>query len=313
MSEFEKKFTQLLLEKDKTAARDHIVSAKAKKTDDGITYPQLEEMTRMAKSRAIVLLEAKTDQVQQEAMAPKFLKMGTDALMDELVRQVQSYKNDGGPAGDEVHKKGQTAAPTPPSDEQEDEQEDEPEGEEEEPEKKDPPPKKKTRKKRGVSARKPSKTDETPPEDENEPQEPAQAQEQPPASVVDPSEIVDLVGERVAALLNKYTSALNEGVLKEMQVNLKSLAKKVENAKDKEERVEQAIKSVQAVRQDMGAIYEQQLYIMFAIDFLGGNLTNMSPEEFRECAKAYMIDQIESKQAGNQEEDAADDGGEKTD
>ena len=314
VTEFENEFTQLLQQKKLDEAKDLILSAKAVKNESGgKDYPDFEGMTRMGRSRAIVLLEGKSTKVIQEAIYPRFLKMSTDGLMTDLVKHVESIKANGTPADLNKHPK---AAPGPVGggDNEEDGEEKEEEKEEPKNEEEKPAKKKKAKKKRKVSA---SRKTEEPAGDEKE-----APKEEERKSDIEPS-LKDLGYPDVDSDMGKLLKYIDDLGLDEIEdkvddvhadmedlgakfdelggelvVNLKGMIGALQQNKDQEQRLKDAVSEVQELRKAVGVLHEQQGFMVAAVNFLGGNLTDLSPNEFHAAVRVYyesLLDEAEEK------------------
>jgi hypothetical protein len=328
-TDFERTFSQLLQEGKKDEAKSHLLSCSTSKNKETgvVTYPDLEGLTRMSRSRAIVLLEGQTSQIEQEAMAPKYLRMTSPNLLAVLTEQVESHKAKGQPAKKAGKKKkagprgiNGAAKPAPKakaadtSEQEEEEQEEEETVEDTQPKKRGRPrgaKDKKPRKRRGISA----KQEEAPPEDEQdaaedeeeakddseptpEEKKPQMAAQEPPQA--DPSKLMDMI--------------------EQININVNALGTQMGKFKGQELNVTQELadqeKFMRGLAKNQQVIYEQLGFLVSGVQVMASELFGKSPDEFHQQVIEYMDEEAEKAkkllpntvQDEDKEEDAANSG-----
>lgn len=268
-SEFEKKFSSLLQEGKKDEAKDHLAAGG---TGD------LEGLTRVAKCRAVVLMQGQADDVKNAAMAPKWLKLSKAQLFEVLQQGVEEFKSSG-KAKAKTKKKAKGTLPgkkktrrglppgggPPPEGEDTEESEEPKETAEEE-----------------VEAKEPEKDAEAPeePETTSDPSEPAS---------VDPGAAQELL-EDIKAQVATQLEAVDEK-MGEVLINTNAVVKALSEAKGQEQQSREALQKFEEFNKNFRVLYEQNAFIIESLSLIGAGVLDLGSDEFRQM----IIDQLEER------------------
>ena len=292
-TEFETKFSSLLQQKDKGPARAHLVGGKSE---------DLMELSRVAKCRAVVLLDGKSDDVDVGAAAPRLLKLKKEKLDNSLLALAEAAKT-GSPAPAKAKKaKGTLPAPggkRPPG---------RPRGS------KDTKP----RKKRGLTpgGGPPEEGAEEPEEsgqEAEETQEAQETQEEPEAAAEAPAEtetpetpaspgidqealekLLEGIDTRVDGKLQEVTDKVDEVV-----INVSALVKQLGQVGGQEKRTAEAAEKQNEMfaelHKHITVIYEQIGFLNESMSLAGSLIMDCSSEEYRQTVIDTIGEQAEER------------------
>jgi hypothetical protein len=274
---FETKFSSLLQQKDKAPARAHLVGGKPE---------DLMGLSRVAKCRAVVLLDGKSDDVDVGAAAPRLLKLKKEKLDKNLLDLAEAAKTGSPPPAKARKAKGTLPAPggkRPPG---------RPKGSKD----------KQPRKKRGLTPGGPPPGEEAEPEAEAEAQE---TQEEPEAAAEAPAEpetpetpvspgvdqealekLLEGIDTRVDEKLQEVTGKVDEVV-----INTSALVKAIGEAGGQEKRAAEALEKFDELQKHIVTLYEQLGFLNESMSLAGALIMDCSPEEYRQT----VIDTIEEQ------------------
>lgn len=289
-TEFENKFSSLLQQKDKGPARAHLVGGKSE---------DLMGLSRVAKCRAVVLLDGKSDDVDVGAAAPRLLKLKKEKLDNSLLGLAEAAKTGSPPPAKAKKAKGTLPAPSskrPPG---------RPRGS------KDTKP----RKKRGLTpgGGPPDGEEEEAAEGEEAGQEAGQeaqeAQEEPEATTEAPAEtgtpetpaspgidqaalekLLEGIDTRVDEKLQEVTDKVDEVV-----INTSALVKAIGEAGGQEKRAAEALEKFDELHKHIVTLYEQLGFLNESMSLAGALIMDCSPEEYRQTVIDTIEEQVEER------------------
>jgi hypothetical protein len=271
-TEFEKKFSSLLQEGKKDEAKDHLTVGS---TGD------LEGLTRVAKCRAVVLMQGQADDVKNAAMAPKWLKLSKAQLFEVLQQGVEEYKSSGKAKaklkkkakgtlpGNKKTRRGLSPGGGPPPEGEETAKEEEPDEAEESVEEE-------------AEAKEPEKAAEAPEETEttSDPSEPAS---------VDPGaaqELLEDIKSQVAAQLEAVDEKIGE-----VLINTSAVVKALSEFKGQEQQSREALQKFEEFNKNFRVLYKQNAFVVESLAFIGAGVMDLGTDEFRQM----VLDQMEER------------------
>jgi hypothetical protein len=271
-TEFEKKFSSLLQEGKKDDAKAHLVAAK----DD-----DLKSLTRVAKCRAVVLLQGQADDVKNAAMAPRYLKLTKEQLQESLLEAVGEHKKTGKAAKPKAKKKAKGTLPSPGKG----------------PAKRrglkpggGPPPEGDEKPKDEEEVEAAEETPDEEPETAQEAPEEADAPEDTPETPsVDPGATQELL-EGIREDVKKVLADVDEK-MGEVLINTNAVVKSLSEVKGQEQQSREALQKFEEFNRNFQVLYEQNGFIIESLGMIGAGVMDCSPDEFRQL----IIDQIEER------------------
>ena len=272
-TEFEKKFSSLLQEGKKDEAKTHLATGK----DDDI-----KGLTRVAKCRAVVLMQGQADDVKNAAMAPRYLKLTKEQLLDTLMDAVGQHKKTG-KATPKQKKKAKGTLPSPgkatkkkavrrglkpgggpPA---EGEEEDSQIAEDQE---------------KAAAAEESEKAEE-------KAEEPETDKDSPETPSVDPGaaqELLEHIKEEVSKQLEQVDEKMGE-----VLINTNAVVKALSEVKGQESQSREALQKFEQFDKNFQVLYEQNGFLIECIAMIGSGVMDVSPDEFRQS----ILDQMEAR------------------